>query len=63
MKRKACPACGHKDCEGWQPGQPQHEYRKGNWFLGCHCPNCMKSRDEAGGFIALLQSEVKGGAA
>lgn len=60
-RKPECPACGHRDCPGWQTGDPIHEYRgKDNWFLGCHCPGCSRSRSESGGFLGALASALKG---
>ncbi len=62
MKRSKCEVCGHRDCQGWDETKKPHEYRKGNWFFGCHCPACTKARNEAGGFVGLIAELQKGGA-
>ncbi|GAD62063.1 hypothetical protein PA6_009_00690 [Aquipseudomonas alcaligenes NBRC 14159] len=55
IKKPRCPACNLRDCPGWQPGDPVHEYRgKGSWYLGCHCEGCSRARQESGGFIGAL---------
>ena len=55
MKRARCAICNRRDCKGWQPGDPVHEYRgKNSWNLGCHCEACCRSRDESGGFFGAL---------
>jgi hypothetical protein len=60
-KKPECVACGQRDCKGWQPGDPVHEYRgRGSWNLGCHCENCCKARSESGGFMGALASHLKG---
>lgn len=54
-KNPRCPACNRRDCKGWQPGDPVHEYRgKGSWLLGCHCDGCSRARRESGGFFGAL---------
>lgn len=63
IKKPRCPACNHRDCKGWQPGDPEHEYRgKGSWFLGCHCAGCSRARAESGGFFGAMADALSSAA-